>query len=135
LDYLRTWGETWYFNAPAHLLNDYVHGRARQPDEEVVVISKVLPAEINAGYEDFVNRRIVAVNHQPVKNLRELVALVEQPADSAFIVLTTAQNEQLVFERSQAARYHPQILATYEIARDRSEAFSPHRFEVFSQLP
>ena len=42
LDYLRTWGETWATDAPTQLLNYYVNGRASEPEEEVVLIIKVL---------------------------------------------------------------------------------------------
>jgi hypothetical protein len=93
LDYLRTWGPTWYDKASAHLLNAYFNGKASEPGEEVVVLIKVLPAAMNIGYQSFVNRRIVAVNEQRIHNLRELIALAEQPTDDAFIVFRTADNE------------------------------------------
>jgi hypothetical protein len=37
------------------------------------------------------------------------------------MVLTTEANARLVFDRAQAQRDHRQILATYDIAWDRSE--------------
>ena len=76
----------------------------------MVLIIKVLPADLNTGYEVFVNQRIVAVNHQKIRNLRELVAVVEQPASDPFMVLTTEANAHLVFDRAQAQRDHRQIL-------------------------
>ena len=138
LDYLRTWGETWVTDAPTQLLHYYVSGRASEPGEEVVLIIKVLPADLNTGYEAFVNQRIVAVNDQKIRNLRELVRAVEQPDSDPFIVLTTEANARLVFDRAQAQRDHRTLLATYDITWDRSEDLRRLRVEHgahVSQLP
>jgi hypothetical protein len=138
LDYLRTWGETWATDAPTQLLNYYVNGRATEPEEEVVLIIKVLSAALNTGYEVFVNQRIVAVNDQKIRNLRELVRAVAQPASDPFIVLTTEANARLVFDRAQAQRDHRPILATYDITWDRSEELrrlSVEHGAHVSQLP
>jgi S1-C subfamily serine protease len=138
LDYLRTWGETWTTDAPTQLLNYYVNGRASEPEEEVVLLIKVLPAALNTGYEVFVNQRIVAVNDQKIRNLRELVRAVEQPASDPFIVLTTEANARLVFDRAQAQRDHRTLLATYDIAWDRSEDLRQPQVDpraTLSQLP
>jgi hypothetical protein len=138
LDYLRTWGETWTTDAPTQLLHYYVNGRASEPEEEVVLIIKVLPAALNTGYEAFVNQRIVAVNDQKIRNLRELVRAVEQPDSDPFIVLTTEANARLVFDRAQAQRDHRPILETYDIAWDRSEDLRRPRVDPrtnVSQLP
>jgi len=130
LDYLRTWGKAWYDDAPTHLVHAYVSGRATRRVEEVVLIIKVLPANLNTGYGDLVNQRIVAVNGHTITNLRELVALVEQPTESAFTVFRTQDQERIVFDREQVKRQTRQILETYDVPRDRSEDLLPSRLEV-----
>ena len=98
LDYLRTWGEEWYDHAPAELLNWYQHGVRTVPGEEMVIIIKVLAAELNVGYEAWINRRITAVNQTPIRNLRELVMRVEQK-EGAFVTFETHQGQLLVIDR------------------------------------
>lgn len=128
LDYLRTWGEAWYDHAPAELLNWYQHGIRTVPGEEVVIIIKVLAAELNVGYEAWINRRITAVNQTPIRNLRELVMRVEQ-SDGAFVTFETHQGQLLVIDRQQAAATHFRLLQTYAIPRDRSPDLEPDPVE------
>ncbi|CAO2146769.1 unnamed protein product [Urochloa humidicola] len=54
---------------------------AESPDEQLVVISQVLAADINIGYEDISNSQVVSFNGQPVKNLKNLVTMVENCKD------------------------------------------------------
>ena len=48
-----------------------------EPDQELVICSQVLAHEINVGYEDFSNLAVEKFNGEPIKNLKQLVKLVE----------------------------------------------------------
>lgn len=119
VDFLRTWGPKWVHTTPADLLNYYHHSVKSAPDEEVVVLIKVLSSTLNTGYETAVNRRIVAVNNRPVRNLRHLVAMLEKQTEP-FVSLTTEQQQLLVFERTRIEVEHSDLLVTYGIRQDRS---------------
>lgn len=53
-----------------------------QEHEEVVVLSKVLAADVNNGYQDLGNIQVRAVNGVRVVNLAHLAALVNAAADA-----------------------------------------------------
>ena len=124
LDYLRTWGEAWYHHAPVALRNYYQHGVWQAEGEEVVILTKVLSSELNTGYQDLVNQRIIEVNDQTIRNLRELASIVDQSTD-AFIVFKTEHQQLIVLDREQARVKSRQIAQTYDIPADRSPDLRP----------
>ncbi|KAL2572734.1 hypothetical protein AAZV13_17G084300 [Glycine max] len=80
--YLRSeYGKDYEYEAPVKLLDKLLHSMPQSPDEQLVVVSQVLVADINIGYEDFVNTQVLAFNGQPVKNLKSLATMVESCND------------------------------------------------------
>ncbi|CAN6363304.1 unnamed protein product [Urochloa humidicola] len=80
--YLRSeFGKKYEYDGPVTLVWKHFHGLAESPDEQLVVISQVLAADINIGYEDISNSQVVSFNGQPVKNLKNLVTMVENCKD------------------------------------------------------
>ncbi|CAL4986956.1 unnamed protein product [Urochloa decumbens] len=83
--YLRSeYGKNYEYDVPAKLLVKHFHAMAESCDEQLVVISQVLAADINIGYEDISNSQVVSFNGQPVKNLKNLVTMVETCKDKFF---------------------------------------------------
>lgn len=72
------YGEKWDLKAPVKLLEKWMHGYKETPDEQVVVLSQVLNAEINIGYEYVTNTTVHRFNGSKVCNLRHLAKMVEQ---------------------------------------------------------
>ncbi|KAK3183519.1 hypothetical protein Dsin_030805 [Dipteronia sinensis] len=80
--YLRSeYGKDYDFDAPVKLLDKHLHAMAQSVDEQVVVVSQVLVADINIGYEDIVNTQVLAFNGKPVRNLKNLAEMVESCED------------------------------------------------------
>ncbi|KAF7091038.1 hypothetical protein CFC21_093700 [Triticum aestivum] len=80
--YLRSeYGKDYEYDAPVKLLVKHLHSMAESPDEQLVVVSQVLVADINIGYEDIVNTQVLDVNGHPVKNL--IVVLERKTAKAA----------------------------------------------------
>ncbi|WMV59159.1 hypothetical protein MTR67_052544 [Solanum verrucosum] len=76
--YLRSeYGKDYEFDAPVKLLDKLLHAMAQSIDEQLVVVSQVLVADINIGYEELVNTQVIAFNGKPVKNLKSLANMVE----------------------------------------------------------
>jgi S1-C subfamily serine protease len=121
LNYLMTWGEKWENDAPGNLLHLLINDRPEVAGEEAVVLINVLPSEINAGYEAAINARIVTVNGRKVRNLADLVRIVEGDGTSGpFVEFVDAHGHAMVLERKAAADARQEILGTYAIAADRS---------------
>ncbi|CAN4093523.1 unnamed protein product [Withania somnifera] len=76
--YLRSeYGKDYEFDAPVKLLDKLLHAMAQSIDEQLVVVSQVLVADINIGYEELVNTQVIAFNGKPVRNLKSLANMVE----------------------------------------------------------
>ncbi|CAH9090725.1 unnamed protein product, partial [Cuscuta europaea] len=81
------YGKDYEFDAPIKLLDKLANAMADSVDEQVVVVSQVLVADINIGYEDIVNTQVIAFNGKRVKNLKSLANMVE-----------TCEEEYLTFD-------------------------------------
>ncbi|KAJ4712285.1 Protease Do-like 9 [Melia azedarach] len=80
--YLRSeYGKDYEYEAPVKLLDKLLYSMPQSPDEQLVVVSQVLVADINIGYEDIVNTQVLAFNGKPVKNLKSLANTVENCDD------------------------------------------------------
>ncbi|KAL5725242.1 Protease Do-like 9 [Ranunculus cassubicifolius] len=96
------YGKDYEADGPVKLLEKHLHGMAQSVDEELVVVSQVLVADINIGYEDIVNTQVLAFNGKPVKNLKDLVSMVEN-CDDEFLTFDL-DYDQLVVLRTKCAK-------------------------------
>lgn len=123
-NFLQAWGPNWYNNAPKELVALLSDNFVTEERDELVVVLKVLAADVNEGYHDIANWIVESVNGVPVRNLRHLVELVEQ-SHGEFVEFTNDRGEILILDRAKAARTAEEILARYRIPRDRSEDLLP----------
>lgn len=118
-EYLRIWGDNWWEKAPKEFLHFYYQGERVEDRQEVVVLSQVLADAINVGYEHFHNDAIVEVNGQKVRDLKELVAVVD--ASKKDVVLRTSSGGTVMFEAKAARSARDRIHLQYRVPADRSE--------------
>jgi hypothetical protein len=85
-----------------------------------VIITKVLPSDINNGYQGFINDRVVEVNGEQVLNLLDLIGIIERSTDEAFVNLKTESGRIMALDRRQAEKEQSDILRIYRISADRS---------------
>ncbi|KAL2321871.1 hypothetical protein Fmac_026250 [Flemingia macrophylla] len=101
--YLRSeYGKDYEYEAPVKLLDKLLHSMPQSPDEQLVVVSQVLVADINIGYEDIVNTQVVAFNGKPVKNLKSLASMVESCNDE--YLKFDLDYDQIVVLRTKTAK-------------------------------
>ncbi|KAL5582500.1 hypothetical protein UlMin_014942 [Ulmus minor] len=119
--YLRSeYGKEYEFDAPVKLLDKHLHAMAQSVDEQIVVVSQVLVADINIGYEDIVNTQVHSFNGKPVKNLKSLASLVESCTDE--YLKFDLEYEQIVVLQTETARAATlDILATHCIPSAMSD--------------
>ena len=119
VNYLKSWGPNWYDAAPRDLTSMLGFNYITDEREEIVLVLKVLAAPVNQGYQDTANWIVTEVDGKKIRNLKELVELVEKGADP-FVVFKNKWGHQIVLDRAKAKAAQPQILATYRITEDRS---------------
>ncbi|KDD74963.1 hypothetical protein H632_c960p1 [Helicosporidium sp. ATCC 50920] len=114
------YGKEFDFDAPVKLLDKMMHAMAQSPGQQVIILSQVLAAEANVGYEDVVNTQVLAVDGQAVHSLRELVALVEGGPPREIIRFDLEYQQAIALDRAQVAAATADILRQHCIPADRS---------------
>ena len=76
-NYLMTWGDKPYQNAPSKLRDDFLNGLKSKDSKEVVLLIKVLAHKINVGYHDLKNRVVSRVNGVQISCMKDLVRAFE----------------------------------------------------------
>ena len=87
---------------------------------EAILLTKVLPADINKDYHHDNNLLIEKVNGQAVRNFRDFFDKIQASTDD-FITLETSDQYQLVLNRQEAIKRQPEILSQYGMTSDRSK--------------
>lgn len=93
------------------------------PDEnhsEAVIMTKVLPADINKDYHHDTNLLIEKVNGVAVHNFRDFVEKMQATTDD-FTTLTASDDYQVIIDRKEAIARQPDILKQYGVSADRSK--------------
>jgi len=87
--------------------------------QEVVIMTQVLPADINKDYHHDSDLMIRKINGESFNDLKDFY-LKMQNADTDFLVLEADDGYQIVIDRKEARDKQPAILARYGINADRS---------------
>ncbi len=119
LNYLESWGGDWYLNAVDYLSFPLIFDNWRtESREEIVVLTFMLPAEVNTGYETLQNEIIETVNGIKVNNFAQFVELVDSGSGN-FLELETNLDNIIVLNRIEAQGMNQEIMARYGIPVDR----------------
>jgi len=73
----QEWGKEWQQKAPVRFVERALYAAKEFADQEIVILSQILAADINVTYQQYVPNVITHVNRVPIKNLRHLVELVD----------------------------------------------------------
>jgi len=92
--------------------------------KDIILMTQVLPADINKDYHHDNNLIIKKVNGESVASFKSFYEKM-QAANSQFTVLETDDGYQVVIDRTEAASKQPAILARYGISADRSKDLLP----------
>jgi len=92
--------------------------------DEVVVLLRVLPGNLNQGYQDIIARVIKKVNGHDIRSLRDMIGIVETSKEP-FVVFENESGLKTVLDRERCRTEQPEILKTYQVVRDRSPDLLP----------
>ena len=119
-NYLMMWDDP-ITDAPSKFLTLYKHGKLQSINNEIVVLSQVLPGEVNKGYHNYSDLIITHVDGNRINNLKNLIQIVENNREKEFVEFETKEGTKFVLDRKQAQADLPDILKTYNVPNDRSE--------------
>jgi S1-C subfamily serine protease len=114
LDEYRQW-----YNGPINLVYEVIHGKITKELDQVVVLSRVFASEVNVGYQDFSEDIVEKVNDKKVKDLKELISIVES-TEKGFVVFELKNKAKIVFDIEKLKKSTPEIMNLYRIPSDRS---------------
>ncbi|GAB4845629.1 Protease Do-like 9 [Ancistrocladus abbreviatus] len=119
--YLRSeYGKDYEYEAPVKLLEKFFHAMPQSEDEQLVVVSQVLVADINIGYEEIVNTQVFAFNGKPVRNLKNLASMVDSCKDE-FMKFDLEYDQIVVLQTETAKAATLDILSTHCIPSAKSD--------------
>jgi len=119
------WGKEWQQKAPVRFVEKALYAAKDKPDQEVVILSQILAADINVTYQQYVPNIVTHVNNVPINNLRHLVELVE--ANSApYLRLDLESERVIVLDAQQASEQSVEILESHNIPYIKSQDLRRH---------
>jgi S1-C subfamily serine protease len=118
--YLANWGKDWEGKVTPHLLH-YLRDMAFKPTaqrREIVILSYVLPSQINLGYTDLSQSVVSKFNGMPVSRLSDIVKAQKlNPGEKYDVVEFELDNPKVVIPRQQLQQADTMIAASYGIRK------------------
>lgn len=119
LNYLMTWGEMWWKEAPVELLHAELKGQPSEKRSEMVILRKVLAHEINAGYHESQDRIVKKVNGAFVSNMADLVMKLRSHR-GAFTTVELEDGGRIALDTAAVAKSKNELLKLYGIQDEAS---------------
>jgi S1-C subfamily serine protease len=108
------WGSDWWRSADSRLLFAYDdESLFPRPDRRrIVVLNRVLPHAVNAGYQSDSNLVLDSLNGTPVRDLAHLASLLASPA-GPYAVFRFAGGDRMVLAHERATAAEKEIMESY----------------------
>jgi S1-C subfamily serine protease len=116
---LERWGSDWLDSAPSDLVRE-LKNWVTEEKKEVVLVLKILAADVNTGYHDIRAWIVTEVNGKQIKDFDEFFQIVTQTTEP-YLVFKDELGFQIVIDREKAEESHELVLRTYRIEHDRSQ--------------
>jgi len=122
-DYLRAAGNEWIIQNNPRLVYYYFNPWqfSNKEREHVVILSRVLPDQINIGYHEYRDEVVTAVNGRPVRRLADVFKAVEQDGGLKRVALM-GYGVDLVLDEEAMPEANRRIAASYRIPNLRHQS-------------
>jgi hypothetical protein len=119
VNYLMTWGDQWWKDAPVDLLHAQLKEHPSEKRSEMVILRKVLAHEINAGYHEHQDRVIKKVNGAAILNMTDLVTKLKSHKGT-FTVVELEDGGRIALDTAAVAKTKGDLLKLYGIQNEAS---------------
>lgn len=105
----------WQYYYPQ--LSYYYYGKVLNSPEqqEIVMISSVLPDKSNVGYHDVSNRIVSRINGYEIRNFNDLIRAFDRPSD--FYTIEDSEGNRYVLDATSLKENNKEIFRKYGISR------------------
>jgi len=115
----QEWGKEWQQKAPVRFVEKALYAAKEHPDQEIVILSQILAADINVTYQQYVPNVVTHVNRVPIRNLRHLVELVDSNTES-FLRFDLESERVVILNAQDAVTQSGSILEHHNIPSAKS---------------
>ncbi|CAM4830086.1 unnamed protein product [Rotaria magnacalcarata] len=124
--YLYEWGKRdWYEKAPPYLVNLAYQAKLQEPDQQIVVINRILVDDVNHGVDSELKNSVLqtvnGIKINNIKHLAELIDKISKDDDNGFIRFEMENKYVIVMSCKQVEQSEARILKQNSIAQPRSE--------------
>ncbi len=119
-NFLETWGRDWLKDIP-HILR-YLFSDSQQLNKdrlrrEYVILSEILPDQINAYADSFLNKPLESINDAPVRSLDDVKKAFENKEAGFYILKFINSDKPLPIEAKKAHQQNETILKKYNVPK------------------
>ncbi len=117
-NYLEVWGSSWITDIPFYLRYLFFDSEQLNTDrerKEYVVLSEILPDEVNSYCSGFEDRVVASVNGTPIRRLSDLPQALVSKSAGFLVIEFMGMERPLVLDVEKAAQGQPRILEKYNV--------------------
>jgi hypothetical protein len=119
LPYLQTWGKDWDERAPLVLRTRYLLEKAAQTPahRRTIVLSAVLPATYNVGYESLRDQIVDRVNGRPIGSIADVIQALQERESGFHVIDLAAESDRgrVVLDADRFGAATSALLEAYRI--------------------
>lgn len=115
----QEWGKEWQQKAPVRFVEKALYAAKEHTDQEIVILSQILAADINVTYQQYVPNAVTHVNGVVIRNLAHLVELVDTNTEP-FFRFDLESERVIVLNAKDAALQSGEILEHHNIPNAKS---------------
>jgi hypothetical protein len=120
-NFLETWGSKWIAEIPFHLRYLFIESNQlndRPERKEYIVLSEILPDEINAYLDGYQNQVVETVNNLYINELDDLDKAFLTDLNGYWVVTFWGHDTPLIVDAAQARQRHSAILNKYQVPEE-----------------
>ena len=117
-NFLETWGRDWLNDIPPvlrYLFSDSSRLNTDRNRKEYVILSEILPDEINAYADSFMNKPLESINDTPIRSLDDVKKAFENKNTDFYILKFMNSDKPLLMEAKKAHQRNDIILKKYNV--------------------
>ncbi|CAI5462325.1 unnamed protein product [Closterium sp. Yama58-4] len=112
--YLHEYGPDWIHSSPRRLCDLALRNLPEKPGQQIIILSRVLPDEVNSGYERLADLQVLKVNGMEVDNIRQLKDAVLETS-GPFVRFDLEDGRIIAIDMAAARKSNAQILRRYRV--------------------
>jgi hypothetical protein len=117
-NYLESWGRNWFSSIPhqlRYLFSDSMTLNTDRDRKEYVLLSEILPDEVNTYAKDFEDHVVTHINNVAVHSLEDMAGQFSEDIDGFIQIRFSGSDVPLMIDAEKARRRHPKILEKYQV--------------------